>query len=659
MERVGSSYQDDQWPPEQSSTVRSKPRGDIDPCVCCFRSTLGLAGLIVVMLFLTKIVDKTMGQRVTAAADHLLPSVDVPDRSQTAVQKAVGMFRACLAAPVDNRRVEMHALKDFMVSLDIDLLAEESSDPNPGRDVVRLSLEYGLPAFVEFRVNRYQIPRGKPLLEVALANSDDAWFAERVLLRSNVTASYYSAAIAHYSGRAPSKSTKALVSQLSALEDEVQTFMIKEKERLDEHWTFLSVRNILDPAEEQKKDEFERIIKEYSRGRYTDDDGVYVNSNAHALLKLLVTSGREAEFHRLVSWSIVRQLAGFGRSSETFSLMPSLRIWYKCVVKVSQVMEAPLMGVYLLQAVPEDYLAEVDSIFSRLKKFYETQLRHSSWLDSLSLQYALTKLRAMRMANGLPHDMRNARDMDARFAEFPESPSGGSFWRAWLSAARIVNRLGVISNSSSDIVFTSGSGVAYYGTVLNEVFVPAGMIGKPVFYKQGPAAHNYGVIGMIIAHEMTHGYDAQGVNIDAGGLWRHWLTQWSRWKHRSVMHCLQLSHAKVSKTDNLDRHSSENLADFVGSLVSHAAFSSLPDRLRRITVPGNSALNLTSEQLYFVSRCVIWCTRIETRYQDYNEGSHAAYRARCNVPAMNMPSFGEAFNCPPGSQMNPVDKCVF
>ncbi|KAH7951343.1 hypothetical protein HPB52_008016 [Rhipicephalus sanguineus] len=574
MERVGSSYQDDQWPPEQSSTVRSKPRGDIDPCVCCFRSTLGLAGLIVVMLFLTKIVDKTMGQRVTAAADHLLPSVDVPDRSQTAVQKAVGMFRACLAAPVDNRRVEMHALKDFMVSLDIDLLAEESSDPNPGRDVVRLSLEYGLPAFVEFRVNRYQIPRGKPLLEVALANSDDAWFAERVLLRSNVTASYYSAAIAHYSGRAPSKSTKALVSQLSALEDEVQTFMIKEKERLDEHWTFLSVRNILDPAEEQKKDEFERIIKEYSRGRYTDDDGVYVNSNAHALLKLLVTSGREAEFHRLVSWSIVRQLAGFGRSSETFSLMPSLRIWYKCVVKVSQ-------------------------------------LRHSSWLDSLSLQYALTKLRAMRMANGLPHDMRNARDMDARFAEFPESPSGGSFWRAWLSAARIVNRLGVISNSSSDIVFTSGSGVAYYGTVLNEVFVPAGMIGKPVFYKQGPAAHNYGVIGM------------------------------------------------VSKTDNLDRHSSENLADFVGSLVSHAAFSSLPDRLRRITVPGNSALNLTSEQLYFVSRCVIWCTRIETRYQDYNEGSHAAYRARCNVPAMNMPSFGEAFNCPPGSQMNPVDKCVF
>ncbi|KAH8023815.1 hypothetical protein HPB51_018034 [Rhipicephalus microplus] len=161
----------------------------------------------------------------------------------------------------------------------------------------------------------------------------------------------------------------------------------------------------------------------------------------------------------------------------------------------------------------------------------------------------------------------------------------------------------------------------------------------------------------IIAHEMTHGYDAQGVNVDAGGLVHHWLTQWSRVRHTRLMQCIQRYHAKVSKTDNLNHHSSENLADFVGALVPHVAFSSLPERLRRVTVPGDSTLNLTSEQLYFVSRCIIGCTR--TGWQDYDEGSHAAERARRNVPAMNMHSFGEAFNCPPGSRMNPVDKCAF
>ncbi|KAL3229355.1 hypothetical protein MRX96_023663 [Rhipicephalus microplus] len=339
-------------PPEPCTTTDCRSLADYlrrqvdanrDPCVDFYEYACGNYRGGSVLL--------EMGERVVAAVNSLLLSVYVPDRSQTAVQKAVGMFRACLAAPEDNRRVEMRALKDFMVTLDMDLLAEESSDPNPGRDIVRLSLEYGLHAFVEFRVNRFQMPRGNR---------------------------YSRALIAHYSGRASSGRVKALVSQLSALEDE---------------------------------DEFERIIDKYSLGRYTSDDGVYVDPDARALLKLLVTQGREAELHRLVSWSIVRQLAGFGRSSETFGVLSGNAVWYKCLTKVSQVMEAPLMGVHLLKAVPEDYLAEVDRIYSRLKTSYERQLRSSSWLDVLSLKFALDKLHVMRLANGIPARLaKRARD---------------------------------------------------------------------------------------------------------------------------------------------------------------------------------------------------------------------------------------------------------
>ncbi|KAL3229353.1 hypothetical protein MRX96_023663 [Rhipicephalus microplus] len=352
-------------PPEPCTTTDCRSLADYlrrqvdanrDPCVDFYEYACGNYRGGSVLL--------EMGERVVAAVNSLLLSVYVPDRSQTAVQKAVGMFRACLAAPEDNRRVEMRALKDFMVTLDMDLLAEESSDPNPGRDIVRLSLEYGLHAFVEFRL--------------ALAESDEVWFTERAFLKASVKASYYRALIAHYSGRASSGRVKALVSQLSALEDE---------------------------------DEFERIIDKYSLGRYTSDDGVYVDPDARALLKLLVTQGREAELHRLVSWSIVRQLAGFGRSSETFGVLSGNAVWYKCLTKVSQVMEAPLMGVHLLKAVPEDYLAEVDRIYSRLKTSYERQLRSSSWLDVLSLKFALDKLHVMRLANGIPARLaKRARD---------------------------------------------------------------------------------------------------------------------------------------------------------------------------------------------------------------------------------------------------------
>ncbi|XP_054926354.1 neprilysin-2-like [Dermacentor andersoni] len=125
-----------------------------------------------------------------------------------------------------------------------------------------------------------------------------------------------------------------------------------------------------------------------------------------------------------------------------------------------------------------------------------------------------------------------------------------------------------------------------------------------------------------------------------------------------MISCLQSQHAKMSKTDSLDRQASENMADFAGSLVSHAAFRELPEHQRCVTVPGGgSALNLTGEQLYFVSRCVMWST--DSVWRDYSGGNHAAYRARCDVPAMNLPGFGEAFNCAPGSRMNPVDKCAF
>ncbi|KAL3229354.1 hypothetical protein MRX96_023663 [Rhipicephalus microplus] len=336
-------------PPEPCTTTDCRSLADYlrrqvdanrDPCVDFYEYACGNYRGGSVLL--------EMGERVVAAVNSLLLSVYVPDRSQTAVQKAVGMFRACLAAPEDNRRVEMRALKDFMVTLDMDLLAEESSDPNPGRDIVRLSLEYGLHAFVEFRVNRFQMPRGNRYSRIKAA--------------------------------------------------------------LDEHWSFVSVRNILYP-EQQQADEFERIIDKYSLGRYTSDDGVYVDPDARALLKLLVTQGREAELHRLVSWSIVRQLAGFGRSSETFGVLSGNAVWYKCLTKVSQVMEAPLMGVHLLKAVPEDYLAEVDRIYSRLKTSYERQLRSSSWLDVLSLKFALDKLHVMRLANGIPARLaKRARD---------------------------------------------------------------------------------------------------------------------------------------------------------------------------------------------------------------------------------------------------------
>ncbi|KAH9367836.1 hypothetical protein HPB48_003119 [Haemaphysalis longicornis] len=97
------------------------------------------------------------------------------------------------------------------------------------------------------------------------------------------------------------------------------------------------------------------------------------------------------------------------------------------------------------------------------------------------------------------------------------------------------------------------------------------------------------------------------------------------------------------------------MADFVASVVSYAAYKTLPISEHRTL----GSLALTPDQLFFVARCTIWCAAPGVPSRDSGYSGYASKRARCNVPAMNTPGFEVAFACPPGSRMNPATKCRF
>lgn len=100
-----------------------------------------------------------------------------------------------------------------------------------------------------------------------------------------------------------------------------------------------------------------------------------------------------------------------------------------------------------------------------------------------------------------------------------------------------------------------------------------------------------------------------------------------------------------------DTTDSENLADFAGCAIAHAAYASLPARQRKLTLPG---LNLTAEHLFFVGHCAKWCENMRQTAARYAPG-----RSRCIVPLMNMVEFSDVFGCAPGTPMNPPKKCAF
>ncbi|KAL3223691.1 hypothetical protein MRX96_049692 [Rhipicephalus microplus] len=96
---------------------------------------------------------------------------------------------------------------------------------------------------------------------------------------------------------------------------------------------------------------------------------------------------------------------------------------------------------------------------------------------------------------------------------------------------------------------------------------------------------------------------------------------------------------------------SENLADFVGTAVSYAAFTSLPLVQWDVTLPG---INLTAEHLFFIGYCIKVCVSQYVVNEKYTPDP-----SRCIVPIMNMAEFSDAFECAPGSRMDPSKKCAF
>ncbi|XP_077524160.1 membrane metallo-endopeptidase-like 1 [Amblyomma americanum] len=185
------------------------------------------------------------------------------------------------------------------------------------------------------------------------------------------------------------------------------------------------------------------------------------------------------------------------------------------------------------------------------------------------------------------------------------------------------------------------------------------MLQPPVFIPGAPAAFNYGGIGQIAAHELTHAFDVSNVEVST---WLEWFKLKNTTTHQlyaSKVLCLRSSYIQAeseTRDRTLDtRTDSEGLVDCMGVQLAYAAFRSLPDAERRETLPG---VDLTAEQIFFVSYCLKWCSSVPGTKRAPG-GLYWHSRSRCIVPLRNMAQFAEAFSCKRGDPMNPVKKCSF
>jgi putative endopeptidase len=200
---------------------------------------------------------------------------------------------------------------------------------------------------------------------------------------------------------------------------------------------------------------------------------------------------------------------------------------------------------------------------------------------------------------------------------------------------------------------------AYYNALFNEIAFPAGILQPPFFNFEADDAINYGGIGAVIGHEITHGFDDQGSRFDAQGNLRMWWTAEDRKRFEERASCVDKQFSSYEVLPSLFMNGKlglgENIADLGGLTVAYQAYlKSLEGKPRPANIDG-----FTPEQRFFLGWAQVWASKYTpeaTRLQVQN-GPHAVSRFRVNGPLSNLPIFAEAYNCKTGDKMVREERC--
>uniref|UniRef100_A0A0K0DSY4 Peptidase M13 C-terminal domain-containing protein n=1 Tax=Strongyloides stercoralis TaxID=6248 RepID=A0A0K0DSY4_STRER len=232
------------------------------------------------------------------------------------------------------------------------------------------------------------------------------------------------------------------------------------------------------------------------------------------------------------------------------------------------------------------------------------------------------------------------------------------------------NYLTKTSVDRADFLSAPATVNAWYQPELNSISIPAGILQQPYFDPNRPASVNYGSMGMIVGHELTHGFDDQGVQWDGQGYLNNWIDANSTIGFKNMAQCV-INEYNNFKPDILKNSSpnhvngantqGENIADNGGihagwrAYKNHIALNGPDPQL-----PGNLMSQYTHDQLYFLSFAQAWCQSPPTAdalLKQILSDVHSPSEYRIWGTIQNFPAFRTAFNCPVGSAYGPVDHC--
>ncbi|XP_075740185.1 neprilysin-1-like isoform X3 [Rhipicephalus microplus] len=630
-----------------SEKLRATMNFSIDPCYDFYQFTCGTIDNPDYLPFrlISKVVEPTIVSQFYTES--------VPPMNQTAWQKAAGMFKACFKLGIEEKS-EVSDLKEWMKSLNLDLATLTPSEPyNSIELMVRCCLKYGFSPLFEFQISKLVFVGGKRRLQLTLSKMDERWLE----LKKRVEKEGDRALQRHYLPYLSLYTTdreelKTMFSNTFALDDQVIRIMahfagagkklVKYELRDLAHFTT--------PLADS--DQWESMVGTYTNGTYNGGDDIVFNESTTLILQNLVNSAGPEGLRYLVAWSVFRQGVETALPSR-LAAEPNRTLEEVCYGHVKSVMETALSSRYLGAVASVDTLRQTQEMVRRITAALRRSLETCHWLEGNSRTVALKKLDRMTANVGYPDELGNETMLEEYYRTFNDSTD--RFFSTWLGA-RVAYQHRLLTDRET-YLFNSVAANAFYTRLANRILIPAAILQPEIYFPDGPLSGAYGSLGQVIGHEIMHGFDVQGFKYDENNEARSWATPEAMEHYRKEALCLRESHKRAQmhmepqpRQDKLnDTADSENIADLGGTLMAFGAFNTLTRSQQDVVLP---AVSLTARQLFFVFQCAKWCY-----YQGSKSGRHARGRYRCEVPAMNMDEFSEAFRCKPGDRMYPVNKC--
>ncbi|HUL03977.1 MAG TPA: M13 family metallopeptidase [Gemmatimonadales bacterium] len=366
-----------------------------------------------------------------------------------------------------------------------------------------------------------------------------------------------------------------------------------------------------------------------------------------------------ADWRAYLRWHLVRQAApslSAAFFAESFAFDSRLRgakapmpRWKRCAAASDDALGEALGKAYVEREFPPASKARVLEIVNNLQAAFAERIKHLAWMSDSTKAQALTKLSAVLKKIGYPDTWRDYSALTVN-ATAPYATN--------LLAARAFEQQRELAKigkpaDRGEWQMTPPTVNAYYSPTTNEITFPAGILAPPYFDPSVDDAVNYGGIGAVIGHELTHGFDDEGRQYDAAGNLRDWWTpeDASRFTARARSVVAQYNGYVAVDTFHVNGELTlgENLADLGGLEIAYDAFQrSLAGKPRPPAIDG-----FTPEQRFFLGFAQGWRSlmRPETLKVRTLTNPHSPPQWRVNGSVSFSPEFARAFSCHAGDAM--------